>query len=167
MARKPKISSGLVRAAEVVVCKTSDVDELRQGQAILLPVLFGLSLSEVGQVMGRSKATVSRLQARFRTVQAGQESPRKNWGGRRRQNMSLEEESSFLEPFFEKAKKGGMVVVSSIKAAYEKAVGRSVPASTIYRMLARHGWRKITPIRRHPKADPVVQQEWKKNFKKS
>jgi hypothetical protein len=59
--------------------------------------------------------------------------------------MSLEEEDSFWEPFFEKAKEGGMVVVSSIKAAYEKAVGRSVPASTIYRMLARHGWRKITP----------------------
>ena len=112
------------------MCKTSDVDELRQGQAILLPVLFGLSLSEVGQVIGRSKATVSRLQARFRAVQAGQESPRKNWGGRRRQNMSLEEEDSFLEPFFENAKEGGMVVVSSIKAAYEKALGRSVPAST-------------------------------------
>jgi hypothetical protein len=31
-------------------------------------------------------------------------------------------------------------VVRTIRKAYEAAVGKRVPASTIYRLLARHGW---------------------------
>jgi hypothetical protein len=30
-------------------------------------------------------------------------------------------------------------------------------------MLARNGWRKVTPDTRHPKADPAAQDEFKKN----
>jgi hypothetical protein len=37
--------------------------------------------------------------------------------------------------------------VSRVKAAYEQALGRKVPKSTVYRMLARHGWRKVVPGR--------------------
>ena len=37
-----------------------------------------------------------------------------------------------------------------------------VAASVVYRMLARHGWRKVAPDTRHPKSDPLVQEEWKK-----
>ena len=43
--------------------------------------------------------------------------------------------------------------VSKIKRSYEKAIGRTVPKPTVYRMLDRHGWRKISPRPRHPKAD--------------
>ena len=32
--------------------------------------------------------------------------------------------------------------------------------------LERHGWRKIAPDTRHPKSDPRVQEEWKKNSRK-
>ncbi|WP_425286994.1 winged helix-turn-helix domain-containing protein [Nitrosomonas communis] len=32
-------------------------------------------------------------------------------------------------------------------------------------MLHRHGWRKLAPDKRHPKADVLAQDEWKKNFK--
>ena len=39
-------------------------------------------------------------------------------------------------------------------------------ASVVYRLLARHGWRKVAPDTRHPKSDPLVQEEWKKNFPK-
>jgi len=31
-----------------------------------------------------------------------------------------------------------------------------------YRLLARHGWRKIQPGTKHPKSDPVLQGELKK-----
>ncbi|HQM46367.1 MAG: winged helix-turn-helix domain-containing protein [Syntrophaceae bacterium] len=31
-----------------------------------------------------------------------------------------------------------------------------------YRLLARHGWRKIQPGTKHPKRDPVLQDELKK-----
>lgn len=64
-----------------------------------------------------------------------------------------------LEPFFAAAKGGGVVVVAPTKQAYEERLGRPVPDSTIYRLLAGHGWRKITPKRRHPKADRHAQED--------
>ena len=34
--------------------------------------------------------------------------------------------------------------------------------STIYRLLERHGWRKVVPRPRHPKADVAAQAAFKK-----
>jgi transposase len=45
-------------------------------------------------------------------------------------------------------------------------LGQPVKASVVYRLLARHGWRKVAPDTRHPKSDPEAQAEWKKNFPK-
>jgi transposase len=87
-------------------------------------------------------------------------------GGRHRENLSLEEEKELLGPFFEKSKAGGILIVKEIKLAYEGKVGGKVPKSTIYRMLARHGWRKVSPRPHHPKADPVKQEEFKKKLRK-
>jgi len=38
-----------------------------------------------------------------------------------------------------------------------------VPKSTVYRMLARQGWRKLAPRPRHPRSDIQAQEAWKKN----
>jgi hypothetical protein len=32
----------------------------------------------------------------------------------------------------------------------------------VYRLLERHGWRKVAPDTHHPKSDPAAQEEWKK-----
>jgi transposase len=85
-------------------------------------------------------------------------------GGRRRENLSKEDEQALLNRFFKKAEEGRIVVVNEVKAAYEQKVGHKVPKSTVYRMLGRHGWRKIIPYRRHPKADSDKQEVFKKNF---
>ena len=88
-------------------------------------------------------------------------------GGRRRQNMTLEEEREFLAPFFEQAAAGGVLVGQQIKAALDLALGREVALSSAYNLLRRHGWRKLAPDKRHPKSDPQAQEEWKKNSPKS
>lgn len=166
MARKPRILAAQVAAAEQVVKVTGDARELRQAQAVLLPEYHGLSLEETGRVTGRSKATVARMLAASRRQAEAVGRPRPQWGGRRRQNMSPEEERAFLAPFLSKAERGGMRVVAPIKAAYEKAIGRGVPDSTVYRLLARHGWRKLAPRPRHPQGSPEKREAWKKNFRK-
>ena len=54
-----------------------------------------------------------------------------------------------------------------LRAALAERLGRrKVAPSVVYRLLARHGWRKVAPDTQHPKSDPVVQAEWKKNFPK-
>ena len=166
MARKPSIGAAQVAAAEEAVQTTRAARELRQAQAVLLPARHGLSLVETGGVIGRSKATVARMLAESRRQVEEADRPRPQWGGRRRQNMSPEEEQAFLAPFFSPAGQGGILVVAPLKAAYEKALGRSVPDSTVYRLLALHGWRKLAPRPRHPKGSPERREAWKKNSPK-
>lgn len=140
MARKPDISNGLAQCAKNTVKTATDAHELRKAQSILLPALFSLDLVATGTALGRSKASVCRLQAEFRSDCIGAHiTPRKR-GGRRRQNMSPEQEAQFLEPFFKRAHEGSPIVVAEIRQAYEAAIGKKVPASTIYRLLSRYDW---------------------------
>jgi hypothetical protein len=140
MARKPKISHKLANIAKEAVKDADNVHELRKAQSILLPALFSLDLVATGAAIGRSKASVCRLQTEFRTDVSGGQPGTKKRGGRRRQNMSLEKEIMFLEPFQQRARNGELIVVAEIRKAYEKAIEKRVPASTIYRLLARHDW---------------------------
>ena len=87
---------------------------------------------------------------------------RGRFGGNRR-NLSNAEEEALLSPFLSQAEKGKILIVSDIQKAYETKLGRSVPSSTVYRMLNRHNWRKVMPRPRHPKVDPEEQEAYKKN----
>jgi transposase len=80
--------------------------------------------------------------------------------------LTFEEEKEFLGGFFEAATRGNIVVVGEVHEALEEKLGHKVAETTVYRMLARHGWRKIAPRPRHPKASEAAQAEFKKNFKK-
>jgi len=90
----------------------------------------------------------------------------RNWGGRRNALLSLEEEKEFLEPWLGQARAGGMLVLSPLRAALAQKLGKPVKASVAYRLLARHGWRKVAPDTRYPKSDPAAQEDWGKNFRK-
>jgi type IV secretory pathway VirJ component len=90
------------------------------------------------------------------------ERPRR--GGRYRQNMNRGEEERFLAPFIAKASSGGILVVTEIKEALDKRLGRKVALSSTYNLLHRHNWRKLAPDKRHPQSDIQVQDDWKKNL---
>lgn len=141
--------------------ETKTKSDFRRVQCIWLRATFAMSSDEVALAVGFSPATVKKLWSQYfsggEEVLIGQ-----GRGGRRRANLSLEEEQKLLVHFFDKAESGEVLVVNEVKAAYEKAVGRTVPKSTVYRMLARHGWRKIAPRPRHPKADPQKMEAFKK-----
>ena len=53
------------------------------------------------------------------------------------------------------------------RKAMEEKLGRTVPLATAYRLLHRHGWRKIAPRPKHPNNDPVAQETFKKSGLKS
>lgn len=84
------------------------------------------------------------------------------FGGNRR-NMSLEEEAQLLTEFETRAKNGQLVETCEIKQAYEERVGHSIGGGQIYRVLHRHGWRKVLPRSQHPnKADDEAIEASKK-----
>jgi transposase len=160
------MDAALLDRAQTALREAKTLEQLRMAQAVLLPATLGSTLEQTAAVLGVGRATVARLQNRFRAGQNSVDSPPRHWGGRRRALMSVERERAFLAAWLEQAKRGEMLVVSPLRAALSQELGRPVAASVVYRMLARHGWRKVAPDTRHPKSDPQVQQDWKKNSRK-
>jgi transposase len=155
----------LALAREAIACAQT-VEQLRQAQAVVLPLGYGLSLAETAQVIGVSSGWACQLRRRFMRGQLAGAADSPGAGGRKRQNMSPQEEAEFLAPFLEQAATGGVLVVGQLKAALDKRLGREVALASAYNLLHRHNWRKLAPDKRHPQSDPLVQQEWKKNSPK-
>ena len=164
MARKAT-GQELIKKAYEILKQAKNGDEIRICQAVLFPLELGLSLKETAKFIGRSLSWTNQARSAF-IKNAGLVSSAGS-GGRRRSNLSLEEEVSFLEPFIEKAKSGVILVVGSIHAELEKRLGRKVPLSSVYNLLHRHNWRKFAPDKRHVKADPEAHEEWEKNCRMS
>ena len=163
MARPRRIDPLIEKRAQLAAATSTSVESLRQCQAVLLPALFGATLEQTANVLGVGRATVPRLQAAFRKNPSARPNLARNWGGRRQSLLTPEEEEAFLKPWMESAAAGNLVVVSPIRAALAQRLGKPVKPSVVYRLLARHGWRKVAPDTRHPKSKPEVQEAWKKN----
>ena len=165
MARTPQ-GKEVLEKAKGLLHKARTAEELRMLQAVILPLEFGFSLERTAAITGMSKGWASHMRMQFirsRTL-FGRKSHR--WG-RRSQNMGYEEEKAFLAPFFEKAAAGGILVVSEIKQALDSRLGRATALASTYNLLHRHGWRRLAPDTRHPKADKEAQEEWEKNSQTS
>lgn len=147
--------------AQLIEAKT--VEQLRQAQAVILPLSYGLSLEQTADALGISVSWTCKLRTRF--ARGDVVDPKAKCGHRPRQNMSREEEAAFLAPFLEEAKTGGVLMVNGIKRALDRRLGREVALSSVYHLLHRHGWRKLAPDKRHPQADVPTQEAWKKNSK--
>ena len=135
----------------------------RRIQCVYLAMLYpDMPASQISKITLYSESHVRNIHADYR--KNGLAGLGDNRGGRYRENLTLEEEVLFLKPFEEASKKGSLIVAGPVKKAYEEKIGRSVPKSTIYRMLDRHGYRKITPYRRHKKANKEEQEAFKKTL---
>ena len=128
---------------------------------MLIRVTLGSSAAQIAQLLGWATTTVHVIHSRW-AKEGDAVFDIKRRGGRRNQYLSLEQERELLAPFTERAKAGSMLKVQDIQQAYEARTGRQVAASTMYRLLDRHGWRKVVPRPQHPKADPAAQAAFKK-----
>jgi transposase len=120
--------------------------------------------SIVGRGTGDGRAVAVQVPTKRETHP--QRDKQRNWGGRRNALLTWAEEEEFLAPWLERARAGGVPVASPLRAALAEKLGQPVKASVVYRLLARHGWRKVAPDTRHPKSDPEAQAAWKKNSPK-
>src|SRR6266496_2211557 len=80
---------------------------------------------------------------------------------RQRIQMVLLREGGMIQPSIAAAM-GVSLNIHDIKAAYEKTIGHETSNSTVYNLLARHGWRKLMPRPFHPKRNLAAQNAFKK-----
>lgn len=156
-----------VEIARTRIQQAKTIDELRIAQAVFLPLEFDLSIEQTAEALGVSRGWACQLRGRFAKIERGEATPKAPRGGRRRENLTREEEAAFLAPYLEQARAGGVLVVPPLKQALEARLGRPVALSSVYRLLHRHDWRKLAPDKRHPEADVAAQAEWKKNSPRS
>ncbi len=103
---------------------------------------------EIALHTGVSATTVHRVIATYnRLGPAAIEQSAK--GGRHHDYLTVEQEQALLQPFFARAQQGEIATVQQIQQAVEAQVKHAVHISSIYRLLHRHGWRKLVPRPRH------------------
>ncbi len=134
---------------------------MRQRIQMVLLRESGMTQPAIAAAMGVSLSTVNRAHMAYdhEGLKALEQKP---LGGRKRENMTVSEEAALLNGFAKAAGAGEMLNIHDIKAAYEKAIGHETSDSTVYNLLARHGWRKLMPRPFHPKRDLMAQSAFKK-----
>jgi len=157
----------------MVKCTKKQIRELKtalrwkipvaQRQRIQMVLLreSGMTQPGIAAAMGVSLSTVNRAHMAFDHGGIKALKP-KPIGGRQRENMTLAQEKALLARFAKAAGIGEMLNIHDLKAAYEKAIGHETSNSTIYNLLARHGWRKLMPRPYHPQRDLAAQHDFKK-----
>ena len=158
---RPPLGEASIGLAKERLRSSESARELRVCLAVILPTEHGLSIKDTASLLGRSSRWVSHVRKSF--IEQGLSTTSENFGGRRVAYMSVAEEEAFLDSFKTKAKAGAVLEVSTIHAELEKLLSRKVHRSMVYKLLHRHGWRKLAPRKRNTKSDPIAQEAWKKN----
>jgi transposase len=163
-----RVASGqsAVAQARKAIAQATTVEQLRQAQAVVFPLDHGLSLADTAKMIGLSVGWTCRLRNAFIRGDVVGDGSTPARGGRRHENFTPEREREVLQPFLERARSGGILVVPELKPLLEAELGREMALSSVYNLLHRHGWRKLAPDKHHPQHNAQAQQDWKKNSPK-
>ncbi len=144
--------------------KSTNADQRMRWQIVYTVAVDPRDSRIIAKQLGCSRRTVSGAVSEYN--QQGKSSFQGKGSGSNRSNFyfTKEEESNFLKPFVSRARRGLITTSTEIKIALEKRLKKSIPKSTVCRMLSRHGWRKITSRPFHPLSNQEKQDEFKKNF---
>jgi transposase len=92
---------------------------------------------------------------------------RRGRGGRRWSLLPWAQEQSLVRSLEKRALRGEILSAAQILGEVQARVGKEVSLAYVYRLLHRHGWRKLGPRPRHVKANREAQEEFKKNSRPS
>ena len=161
---RPFTGQGSLEAARKARDEARTADELRIALAVLLPLEAGLNLTQTALVLGRSRHTTCALRTDFCARASGLRATRRKKAElRNRAKSTLQAEAAALDAALAGAAEGAVLVIPCLKEKIEAHLGHSVSLSGVYRMLARHGWRKLAPDTEHPQGNAQAREKWKKN----
>ena len=150
----PAVQVGAIRRAILAVPNKSRFQRL---QCLWLCAQQDLSTEAIAQTVGLSMSHVRRVWSDY--LRGAQGRPK---GGRRHQNLTVAQEQALLAPWRQEAQRGRLVTTRDIKVRCESRVGRSMPDSKMYRLLARHQWRQVLPRPKYPRDNPQARAAFKK-----
>ena len=117
---------------------------------------------EISEAVGFSAQYITELVTKY--LNEGLEAVVNDKRTSNNRRMSFEEEEQFLDQFAETAEVGQIITVGVILEKFEEVTGKQSNTSTIYRLLERHGWRKLKPRPKHPKAASIDEQNRQKKL---
>jgi Winged helix-turn helix len=126
--------------------RAKTADELRTAQAVLLPLVLGLSMEQTALAIGRSTSAACAMRMRFcRIAEGSAEPPRGKHELRNRAHATLDQERRMIATVCGRAQHAGSTLVPRLKEAMQAQCGKAVALSSVYRLLQRHGWRRVAP----------------------
>lgn len=143
--------------------RSTSVWEYRRLQCVSLR-RFGMQARDVAKIVRLHEDSVLHIWSAFQQGGAEAILGEKRGRVRSRARWNREEERAFLQPFLDRAERGQLTTVGEIYKVQCKQVGRKLDPTVTYRLLDRHGWRKVVPRQEHPKADKEAQEQFKVFF---
>ena len=129
--------------------ETKDKNVSRRLRVLMLRY-EGHKVSKITEMVGMRLNSISQLCRRYR--EQGLEEFKRNKYTSHRQALPVEQEEEILARFEKAAEAGQEVTAQEIKAAFDEVRGKDTGRGYIYALLRRHGWRKVMPRPKHPKA---------------
>lgn len=151
---------------KVLLKQARTIADQRRIQAVLMRALDASPPERIAEVTGLSVATVRVLHSRFLREGEACLVGRPGRGGRRHSLLTPRQTESLLARHAAAAARGEVIEAGAFRRDYEAVVGHKVAASSVYRLLARAGWRKVAPRPSHPSKDPAAEAAFKKNLRR-
>ena len=161
MAAKRKFTHDIDHDIRVKMKKCKDPKALRRLIALNM-YRQGKTNKEIAEATGYHPQRITQLVTEV--MKNGIESILKDRRTSNNYRMTYSQETEFLGQFVEMAENGQLVTVAPILEKYEEATGKKSNTTSIYRLLKRHRWRKLTPRPKHPKAASVEEQDRQKKL---
>ena len=146
--------------AEKWLRKVKRAGEIKRVQCVLFRCL-GNNSETIGRLVGYQDSHVRLIWKQYRTEGWKRLLGEKRGQSRGKAHLSFEEEKSFLETFKNTAETGKLILCQSIHEAHNQIVGKVLNKTVTYRLLHRHGWRKVAPRPEHPKQNKADMKRFK------
>lgn len=128
----------------VLLRQTDTKANYRRLLCLWLRLMFSFSASQIGLAVGLRPGTVRRIHSEFyrygitKILGPGR-------GGPHHRCLDEQDEFALIAKYRRRTRTGAALNVKALHAELERRVGRRVCLSTTYRMLARHGCRRLLP----------------------
>jgi transposase len=165
--RPPKaFPPGTALRLKELLKQADSVADQRRIQAVLMRALDASPPDRIAEVTGLRVSTVRVIHSRFLREGVACLVGRPGRGGKRRTLLTPKQAEQLLERHAAAAARGEVIEAGAFRRDYQELVGHKVAASTVYRLLARSGWRKLAPRPSPPRKDSEAETALKKTSRK-